>query len=641
VGIFGQSAKKSLNYQAVILDPKAIDIPGASIVGQPLSKGKVCLKFSLVNAQGSVDYEETQQTTTDEYGLVSLSIGTGAYSSGTYKNFESIVWDANVKSMKVAVSFDACNTFKQVSTQALNYTPYSLYAEAVEYKNVREAPTKLSQFSNDVGFLVPKDLDPLKADIKKNTDDIKINTADIKTNTADIKTNTADIKSNATQIASANKAIVDNKKASDDAFLIVNQSISTLVAKVALNSDAIWVVEGKVADLQYQTSEIRKQIANTETNFNNQINGLQKKINSTDSTVSKIITNSELISNKSTATNLGGANPSDQLYASQKAVKTYVDQATQGVAFQVTVDTKADINSPVFTGTPSLPTGTIAVTQNSTDNSSKIATTGFVQQVAIDNQNLLIPFVNAKAPINSPVFTGTPNLPTGTISVTQSIADSSSKVATTAFVRQIAAAGQAYVKPFTDDKAPINSPVFTGTPSLPTGTIAVTQNSKDNSTKIATTGFVQQVAIDNQNLLIPIVNAKAPINSPVFTGTPSLPTGTMAVTQDDKDNSTKIATTEFVQLAYNKGKAYIDANLLYEISDEFTATASQISFTLNTYVSDKSIVKMYINGIRVSNACYSWKDYTVTYDPSKNGGYDLTAGDRIQFDYFYVSNPGY
>jgi len=578
VGIFGQSAKKSLNYQAVILDPKAIDIPGASIVGQPLSKGKVCLKFSLVNAQGSVDYEETQQTTTDEYGLVSLSIGTGAYSSGTYKNFESIVWDANVKSMKVAVSFDACNTFKQVSTQALNYTPYSLYAEAVEYKNVREAPTKLSQFSNDVGFLVPKDLDPLKADIKKNTDDIKINTADIKTNTADIK-------SNATQIASANKAIVDNKKASDDAFLIVNQSISTLVAKVALNSDAIWVVEGKVADLQYQTSEIRKQIANTETNFNNQINGLQKKINSTDSTVSKIIKNSELISNKSTATNLGGANPSDQLYASQKAVKTYVDQATQGVAFQVTVDTKADINSPVFTGTPSLPTGTIAVTQNSTDNSTKIATTGFVQQVAIDNQNLLIPFVNAKAPINSPVFTGTP--------------------------------------------------------SLPTGTIAVTQNSTDKSTKIATTGFVQQVAIDNQNLLIPFVNAKAPLESPLFTGTPKLPTGTMAVTQDDKDNSTKIATTEFVQLAYNKGKAYIDANLLYEISDEFTATASQISFSLNTYVSDKSIVKMYINGIRVSNACYSWKDYTVTYDPSKNGGYDLTAGDRIQFDYFYVSNPAY
>jgi len=151
----------------VILDPKAIDIPGASLSGQPLSKGKVCLKFTFVNAQGNVDYEETQQTITDEYGLVSISVGTGTYNAGIYRSFESIVWDANVKSMKVAVSYDGCNSFKQVSTQALNYTPYALYAEAVDYKNVKDAPTKLSQFSNDAGYLIPKDLDPIKADIKK------------------------------------------------------------------------------------------------------------------------------------------------------------------------------------------------------------------------------------------------------------------------------------------------------------------------------------------------------------------------------------------------------------------------------------------------------------------------------------------
>jgi hypothetical protein len=191
--LLGQSAKKSLNYQAVILDPKAIDIPGASLSGQPLSKGKVCLKFSFVNAKGNLDYEEIQQTTTDEYGLVSLAVGTGTYNGGTYKNFESIVWDANVKSMRVAVSYDECNSFKQVSTQALNYTPYALYAEAVDYKNVKDAPTKLSQFSNDAGYLIPKDLDPLKADIKTNAADIKTNTADIKTNTADIKTNAGQI----------------------------------------------------------------------------------------------------------------------------------------------------------------------------------------------------------------------------------------------------------------------------------------------------------------------------------------------------------------------------------------------------------------------------------------------------------------
>ena len=56
VGLLGQTNKKTLNYQAVILDPKAIDIPGASITGQPLNKGNVCLRFSLLNTQGGVDY---------------------------------------------------------------------------------------------------------------------------------------------------------------------------------------------------------------------------------------------------------------------------------------------------------------------------------------------------------------------------------------------------------------------------------------------------------------------------------------------------------------------------------------------------------------------------------------------------------
>jgi len=125
---FAQTNKKTLNYQAVILDPKAIDIPGASIVGQPLNNGKVCLRFSLLNAQGGLDYEETQQVTTDEYGLVSVNIGVGTQGSSNsiYKSFESMVWNSSVKSLKVSVSYDGCNSFKQVSSQALNYTPYAL-----------------------------------------------------------------------------------------------------------------------------------------------------------------------------------------------------------------------------------------------------------------------------------------------------------------------------------------------------------------------------------------------------------------------------------------------------------------------------------------------------------------------------------
>jgi hypothetical protein len=59
---YAQTNKKTLNYQAVILDSKAIDIPGSSITGQPLNKGNVCLRFSLLNATGAYSFSGTTVT---------------------------------------------------------------------------------------------------------------------------------------------------------------------------------------------------------------------------------------------------------------------------------------------------------------------------------------------------------------------------------------------------------------------------------------------------------------------------------------------------------------------------------------------------------------------------------------------------
>ncbi|WNH09175.1 hypothetical protein [Thalassobellus suaedae] len=81
-----------------------------------------------------------------------------------------------------------------------------------------------------------------------------------------------------------------------------------------------------------------------------------------------------------------------------------------------------------------------------------------------------------------------------------------------------------------------------------------------------------------------------------------------------------------------------NADPIREVADEITATASQTSFTLTQTPSANSKVKMYINGIRISNTAYSTSGTTLTYVPANNGnngGYALTAGDRIQFDYYY------
>ena len=65
---------------------------------------------------------------------------------------------------------------------------------------------------------------------------------------------------------------------------------------------------------------------------------------------------------------------------SLKIVKgTEIDTEFNNIA--TAIATKADLSGPTFTGTPTLPTGTIGVTQSSTDSSTKLATTAFVQSV--------------------------------------------------------------------------------------------------------------------------------------------------------------------------------------------------------------------------------------------------------------------
>lgn len=113
--------------------------------------------------------------------------------------------------------------------------------------------------------------------------------------------------------------------------------------------------------------------------------------------------------------------------------------ATLSSTVQDSLDTKAPIASPAFTGNPS------AQTPNIGDNSTRLATTAYVmsqdaiRRVYVDssvNSNILIlsAAVNnnlaLKAPISNPTFTGEPRAPT------PNIGDASTKIATTSFVAQ-------------------------------------------------------------------------------------------------------------------------------------------------------------------------------------------------------------
>lgn len=81
-----------------------------------------------------------------------------------------------------------------------------------------------------------------------------------------------------------------------------------------------------------------------------------------------------------------------------------------------------------------------------------------------------------------------------------------------------------------NEKAPLDSPEFTGTPKAPTASAGT------NTTQIATTAFVTAG-----------LNLKANLASPAFTGNPTSPTPATA------DNDTSIATTAYVRAQTIRG----------------------------------------------------------------------------------------
>ena len=240
---------------------------------------------------------------------------------------------------------------------------------------------------------------------------------------------------------------------------------------------------------------------------------------------------------------------------------------------------KADLASPTFTGTPTLPTGTIATTQTALDSSTKVATTAFVTSADA-----------LKADLISPTFTGTPTLPSGTIATTQTAGNNTTAVATTAFV-STAVANLVDSAPATlntldelaaalgDDvnfatttataiglKAPLANPTFTGTVSGITKTmvgLSSVDNTADTAKPVST---AQQTAL----------NLKANIASPALTGTPTSPTAA------DGTNSTQIATmasrpwnTAWGQVAY--AQRVSNLNVGADITEITTATFTAVS----------------------------------------------------------------
>jgi hypothetical protein len=190
----------------------------------------------------------------------------------------------------------------------------------------------------------------------------------------------------------------------------------------------------------------------------------------------------------------------------------YVDGVTS--AIQTQIDLKAPLANPTFTGTVAGITKSMVSLGNVDNTADSAKPVSTAQQTALD----------LKANIASPALTGTPTAPTA------NVATNTTQIATTAFVRaEVAAlvnsapatldtlgeiatslANNATLSTTLTDaialKAPLASPTFTGTVTLPTGTVT---SAMILDGTIANADISATAAIDQGKIADTTINAQA------------------------------------------------------------------------------------------------------------------------------------
>lgn len=116
-----------ISYQAVILNPNTQELPGVDASGTILPNTTISIRFTITNDTGSVDYQETQNTITDSFGMINLFIGEGTQTGG--ESFTEINWDGTPKSLEVEIDFNGGSNYETLGSQKLTFVPYAFHRD--------------------------------------------------------------------------------------------------------------------------------------------------------------------------------------------------------------------------------------------------------------------------------------------------------------------------------------------------------------------------------------------------------------------------------------------------------------------------------------------------------------------------------
>jgi hypothetical protein len=113
---------QGVGYQGV-----ATDANGIELVNQAISIRASVLSGS---ANGTIEWEETHATSTDTFGLFTLTIGQGTNTiNGLQTSFADISWGTNTHFLKIEMDATGGTNYAMIGTTQMMSVPYALYAK--------------------------------------------------------------------------------------------------------------------------------------------------------------------------------------------------------------------------------------------------------------------------------------------------------------------------------------------------------------------------------------------------------------------------------------------------------------------------------------------------------------------------------
>jgi hypothetical protein len=504
---------QTLNYQGIARNAS----------GEPIRYQEISVRISIIDSAlaGKVAYQETRRVLTNYVGLFNIVIG-GPDAFYVLGSISAVDWATGNKHIRLEIDPAGQSNFTIAGTTKLQSVPYALYS------------TPSGSASGDLTgnypapSIAPKAVSTSKLADGSVTDSkvaMGINPAKVGLEKVD---NTSDI----------NKPISTAVQTALNSKLNILDTVSMLSNRI--NRDTLSL--SNRINLKASTSDLNAGLA-LKTNISDVNAGLALKANMSD--VNNALTLKENLANKSLDVAVDGS--SDVKYPSVKSVKTYVDlMAGNILAGQVNADWSATVgpakilNKPIlFGGSYSDLTGTVPIwNQNTTGNAAsatKLAAPKNINGVAFDGSSDItitssattlsgiVPIAKGGTGANTSLGART-NL--GLVIGTDVMAAN----AVTSLTGDVTGSGNGSFTTTVNSIGGVSSSTIATLPSrVNSNTLSITVNTAD--------------------LLL-----KAPIASPTFTGVPSAPTPAT------NDNSTKIATTEFVKasiVAANAGLSSI------------------------------------------------------------------------------------